>query len=162
LTFAGRRSGAAAAEDIVQDAYLRLARRANLSDIDNPRAYLYKIVDRILKRDAARSADVSLWTEPDVCIDALLAHDHGAQPQDETSTRLALCTAALDELPDLQRHAFLLHRVDGLTHAEVAQTLGLSKRTVERYVAKALAHCLDRLVGSRAAAGDRGSKSGSD
>ncbi|MGR9088205.1 MAG: sigma-70 region 4 domain-containing protein [Gammaproteobacteria bacterium] len=34
-----------------------------------------------------------------------------------------------------------MHRFDGLTYAEIGQALGLPTRTVERYAAKALAHC---------------------
>jgi DNA-directed RNA polymerase specialized sigma24 family protein len=37
---------------------------------------------------------------------------------------------------------FLLNRIDGLTHLEIADALQLPQRTVERYCAKALAHVL--------------------
>ena len=58
---------------------------------------------------------------------------------------LRCCQAALEELPEICGHVFLLHRVDGMAQCDVASALGIPKRTVERYIAKALAHCLKRV-----------------
>jgi RNA polymerase sigma factor (sigma-70 family) len=48
--------------------------------------------------------------------------------------------ASLAELPPLCRDAFLLNRVEELTHAEIAARLGVSVRTIERYMVKAWEH----------------------
>jgi RNA polymerase sigma-70 factor (ECF subfamily) len=47
----------------------------------------------------------------------------------------------LDGLKPAVRDAFLLYQLGGLNHAQVAQQLGVSSRTVERHVANALLHC---------------------
>ena len=52
---------------------------------------------------------------------------------------------ALADLPGPWRDAFLLSRVDGLTRAEIAARLGVSVKTVERNIARALGHCLSRV-----------------
>jgi RNA polymerase sigma-19 factor, ECF subfamily len=48
--------------------------------------------------------------------------------------------ASLAELPPLCRDAFLLNRIEDLTHAEIAARLGVSVRTIDRYMVKAWEH----------------------
>ena len=38
-----------------------------------------------------------------------------------------------------------LFKLDGLSHKEIGARLGVSHRTVERYIADAIAHCYDAL-----------------
>ncbi|MNZ63956.1 putative RNA polymerase sigma factor FecI [compost metagenome] len=47
----------------------------------------------------------------------------------------------LDGLKPKVRTAFLLAQCEGMPHAQVAEHLGVSIRSVERYVADALYHC---------------------
>ncbi|MBI1906771.1 MAG: hypothetical protein HYS20_11135, partial [Rhodocyclales bacterium] len=47
----------------------------------------------------------------------------------------------LDGLRAPVRTAFVLARIEDLTHAEIARRMGVSQRSVERYVAEALLHC---------------------
>lgn len=59
--------------------------------------------------------------------------------------RLARLEQAVSELPDRQRQVFLMHKFDGMSHAEIAAELGITRSAVEKLVMKALAHCRDRL-----------------
>jgi len=65
------------------------------------------------------------------------------QPISDRAPRALLARIAqlLDGLKPTVREAFLLYQLGGLTHAQVALELGVSSRTVERYVASALLHC---------------------
>lgn len=47
----------------------------------------------------------------------------------------------LSELPEKYKQALYLSRVEGLTHLEIAKTMGVSKSSVEKYIIKALSHC---------------------
>ncbi|MNJ37457.1 putative RNA polymerase sigma factor FecI [compost metagenome] len=47
----------------------------------------------------------------------------------------------LDGLKPKVRRAFLLAQCEGLSHKEIAGQMGISLRSVERYVADALYHC---------------------
>jgi len=44
-------------------------------------------------------------------------------------------------LPDPVRKAFLLNRLDAMTHRAIAEQLGISVATVERYIKRAFIHC---------------------
>ena len=46
--------------------------------------------------------------------------------------------AAIDELPEEEREVFSLVRIQGLTHAETAELLGVSIRTVQRRLNRSL------------------------
>ena len=47
----------------------------------------------------------------------------------------------LEGLKPKVRKAFLMAQCDGLTYKLIAQQMGISLRSVERYVAEALYHC---------------------
>jgi RNA polymerase sigma-70 factor (ECF subfamily) len=61
----------------------------------------------------------------------------------ELRTALA---AAVDELPPACREVFELSRGQGLRYAEIATTLGISIKTVESQMGKALKHLRARLA----------------
>jgi RNA polymerase sigma-70 factor (ECF subfamily) len=63
----------------------------------------------------------------------------------EQRERLALLRGAIDELPPRCREVFVLHKLDGLSHADVADRLGISRNMVEKHVIRAMRHFRDRL-----------------
>lgn len=145
LRFLTRRTGSAdRAADLAQDTYLRLAALAPASvDVQNPRAYVYRIAGNLAidaaRRDGRLPLDMTF-------VDA---DERSAEPSPEARAlareRLRLLEAALDELPANPRAALLLNRVDGLTFAEIAARLDVSESMVAKYIARALKHCRDRL-----------------
>jgi len=52
---------------------------------------------------------------------------------------------AIAELPPKCRHVFLLHKVRGKSHREIAAHLGISQNMVEKHIIKGMAHCRQRL-----------------
>lgn len=142
LKFAGQHSDAEIAEDLVQEAYLRLLRQAQTETIDNPRAYLYKLT-RNLSADYLRQGQVRSRYHDDSGTELEHVADPQPEPDAEAEAQILLqrYLDALDSLPEVYRHVFLLHRLDGLTYAEIGKQLAIPARTVERYAAKALAHC---------------------
>lgn len=137
LGFAGQRLDDAA-EDLVQDAYLRLLEHEAPDAILNPRAYLYRVtanaaVDLRRKRQVRELYDGEI--EDFDQISSPVATPEAISADQQT---LRLCMQVLQELPEIQRHIFLLHRIEGYSHREIAETLNLPRRTVERHCAKAL------------------------
>jgi RNA polymerase sigma factor (sigma-70 family) len=58
---------------------------------------------------------------------------------------LEIISECLKELPARCRMVFILARLEGLSFEEIAQRMGISVRSVYRYVERALEHCLNRL-----------------
>ena len=52
---------------------------------------------------------------------------------------------AVARLPRLQREIFLAHRLDGMSYAEIAAEIGLTRKAVQRQMARAL-YNLDRQM----------------
>jgi len=57
--------------------------------------------------------------------------------------RLAQLTARLTTLPTKTQEAFRLHKFEGLSHAETAARMGVSRSAVEKYISAALKHLLE-------------------
>ena len=51
----------------------------------------------------------------------------------------------ISELPEGQREAFLLNRIDKLTYKEISEQLGISQTAVEKRIAKALVKMKDAI-----------------
>ena len=122
-----------AAEDLVQEAFLRLARNQHrINDPDRAAAYLRSIVIN-LARDHNRRGLVSLRHRPPAEVDDRSAEDHVA---DGESRREVI--EALRGLPRRQRDCVVLRYYVELPVAEIAATLGLSPNSVKTHLRRGL------------------------
>lgn len=69
----------------------------------------------------------------------------GAEDRMDDRRRVERMNRALGELPDGQRAPLLLAVLEGRSHAEIGQILGLSSKAVELRIARARKTLLDRL-----------------
>ena len=58
---------------------------------------------------------------------------------------------ALNEMPERARQAFLLHRLEGLSHEKIARQLGVATRVIEQDVAAVVQHLTRTLFASEGA-----------
>lgn len=128
-----RRYGPEAAEDLVQETYLKLAKGQRAQDIRHPRALLMQIA-----RNAA--TDHHRRTRREITTDAA-PPDLESASSEPLQQRALLLKQIVLALPPKLRDVFVLSLVEGLTHQEIARLLGISVKTVEWRMRKALAHC---------------------
>ncbi|MFP5305086.1 MAG: RNA polymerase sigma factor [Gammaproteobacteria bacterium] len=143
---AGRVGSAAVAADLLQDLFLRLARiDERLATQDEARRYLMKMaVNASIDHLRTECRRVELLAGIAELFDAgERTPEDFALAQDQ----LRAIDAALAELPEKCREMLYLSRVEGLTHAEIAQRMGVSRSLVEKYVVRAVLHCRSRLTG---------------
>ena len=150
--FTLRLRSAAMAEDVVQDIYLRIAGAAP-GAIENETAYLYRLgtnlmLDRLKQRRRATAREEA-WHESTVVriSGAAMSNDPPADDAAAARERLTRLLAALDRLPPQRRRAFVLHKLDGLSHVETAQRMGISRSAVEKHIIAALQQ-LVALIGA--------------
>lgn len=127
------------AADLAQDTFLRLLVRGQPISNLAPRALLARIARGLMidhwRRDALERAYLETLAQ-------LPTSSHPSpQVRHEALQCLERIAQLLDGLKPAVREAFLLYQLGGLSHAQVAQELGVSSRTVERHVASALLHC---------------------
>ncbi len=141
----------AEAEDLVQELYFRLDRAEIVADVENPVAYLYKMafnLARDYRRERHRShARDGQWVESRRTMIGTepVADQAPADIAYEAKQDLARIVAALDDLSPQCRRVFLLHKFEGLSHADIAAKVGISRSTVEKHMGTGIKHLLKRL-----------------
>jgi RNA polymerase sigma factor (sigma-70 family) len=144
--FLQTRRGACEAEDLVQEGFVRLLQNGAAVFPDNPAAWLYRTCANL-----AADAYDRRCVRDDVhveCEDVDDIEDAASDPAQRVGTRQQLQRVwiILQCLPEPCRHAFLLNRLDGLSQKAVAAHLGISEKTVERHVLRALEACRKALA----------------
>ena len=144
--FAVRLRSTEAAEDLVQDIYVRLGSVEPAAEVQNPVGYLYRLgsnlmLDRLRSQRRSASRDAA-WRESH---NTMLGSDAVADEPDAEQAvaarqRLAAIMLALGALPDQTQRIFRMHKFEGLTHPQVAEALGISRSAVEKHVMAALKH----------------------
>lgn len=143
--FLRHRRGRHDAEDLVQDSFVRLIEHGGEQPLDNPRAWLYR-TSANLAADAYDYQQVRTGLQGE-WDSAEQVEDDCADPARINAGRQQLhCVwRALLKLPEPCRQAFLLNRLDGMSQREIAVHLGISEKTVERHVLRALQACLEAV-----------------
>ena len=151
--FRGRMGQRERAEDAVQEVFLRLAVSGRALAREEEAPYL---------STTARSVAIDHWRrqgrgptlEPLEAADTTAADAQALPAAGERDCpvdvaahrqRLARLNDAVAELPERQRQAFLLNRIDGLSHDEVAAAMGISTRMVAKHLSRAMAYCQLRV-----------------
>jgi len=126
--FVADRVPATETEDLLQEVWSSLAVSLENTTIDQPRAWLYRVVrNRITdyyRRTAGQPAFQDLTPELDVETED---YDFSSTDPDETWAEIE---AALEELPPKQREVFVRNELDGETLREIAIDLDIPLKTV--------------------------------
>ena len=139
---------ASEAEDVAQEAMLRLWRAATDWQADGPArpaTWLYRVtanlaVDRLRAR--ARTAPLEAAPEPE---------DESPGPADamDDVKRRAALDAALQRLPERQRQAVVLRHIEGLSNPDIASVLDISVEAVESLTSRGRRALAAALSGKR-------------
>lgn len=125
------------AKDLAQDTFMKVwHNREQLRDVKNFRSYL-NTVSRNLAIDHLRKKVFTVENE-----DYLLAYfsdDAGSPNEDAECKELEqLLHRAVDHLPAQMQQVFRLSRFEGLSHAEIASRMNITRVTSKSYMVRAL------------------------
>ena len=127
------------AQDLSQETYLRLLRQDSLAHTDNLTGYLYRTAERLsidfIRRHQRTAAQAQALDEDLPCPNI--------QPEQFAILRQQCehLLQAIATLPSQCRHILLLRKIDEMSYAEIAGQLGISEKTVQRQLVKAMLHC---------------------
>ncbi len=132
------------AEEMVQSAFLTVWEKHDTLEIHTSvKSYLYRAVhnsclNRVKHYKVRKTYGDSVKNQTE------LLHDDASQ--DLIGSELdAIVANAIDSLPDQCRLVFKLSRFENLTYAEIAEQLGISQKTVENHMVKALKVLREKL-----------------
>ena len=148
--FLRRSRSPADAEEMVQDLFVRLLRRADLLSLDNVDGYVFEAAAN-MARDRGRY-EQARGQGRHVEIDDLVADSEapGAEQIVAGKQRLKRMLAALNALPPRGREVVILRRFENLTYLQISRRLGISVSAVEKHMARAMAALrLDLSEGER-------------
>ncbi|MDG9853867.1 sigma-70 family RNA polymerase sigma factor [Pseudomonas nitroreducens] len=139
-----RLNDSADAADLAQDTFVRVLMAKSAGVIREPRHYLQTI---------ARGLVIDLYRRRSLeraYLEALALLPEAVQPSLEEQALLLEALTEIDRMLDglgqKTRQAFILSQLEGLTYSQIAERLGISIRTVNKYMTKAMEHCCLAMV----------------
>lgn len=133
-----------AAEDVAQEVFIKIWEgRRNLSNVRNFKNYLFQIsknaVIDYIRRESA------MFLRNNVFAGKLFASDDTFEDDFIARETQDAIDEIVGAMPPMRRKVFILNRVDGKTNDEIAEQLGLSKKTVENHLHLALRELKEKL-----------------
>ena len=120
------------AEDLAQDAFMRLWQRKELlSGVKNLNAYIYQTVKHILYSSLERKKGIynidieGAFDLPNLEEIEEIVYGHELE---------SIIEKAIDDMPSQRKQVFCMSRKQGLDTEEISQRLGISRRTVETHI----------------------------
>lgn len=132
-------------DDIIQDTFIRYHSYNSDTMVASPIGYLLRIASNLIHDRGRKKSLLSNSVEISSVSEDLLQ----AEPRQEDGRLLsdlqAAYAAALAELPPRRREVFQLRRHESMLTPEVAETLSITPRMVQKHMMAAMAHLQERL-----------------
>jgi RNA polymerase sigma factor (sigma-70 family) len=144
--FLRRIGNRAEAEDLTQEVFARLLKARVSTEMSDVQAYVFQIASNLL-RDHHRFVTRGR-SEPYPSVDLSMIEEVAQEFADHRNAENTLIhretldavLACLGELGERTRNVFILFRLEGMKHREIATLYGISQSTVEKHVMRAAMH----------------------
>jgi RNA polymerase sigma factor (sigma-70 family) len=136
-------------EDIEREAFLRGGAAEHNREIEQPKPALLRIAKHLALSQLMRKARQITQYVEDSAESTVVDWESPAERKSGLREMLRLHCEAVTDLAPQCRQVYLLRKVHGFSHKEIAAHLGIAASTVEKYLIKAVEHC-DRYVRQRA------------
>jgi RNA polymerase sigma-70 factor (ECF subfamily) len=135
-------------DDVVQEAYCRIATLPSWDHIDDPRRYLFRTARNIVLEQVRRERVVSIEAASGLSVMDQADAEFAPTPEAIAGDRrmLARVEALISSLPERAGRIFRLRKIEGLSQRDISQALGVSEMIVENEVARGLRRILDQLT----------------
>ena len=127
--------------DLVQEAFIKLWNNCHKVILEKARSFLFTVAHNQMLSDLAKKKTAQTYAETKP-----RSHSHETPEfvleEKEYGEKLS---EALAELTEDQRATFLMNRVEGKKHQEIADMLGISRKAVEKRIYTALAKLREKI-----------------
>lgn len=134
-------------EDVVQEVYIKAAKaeQERTEDLEHPKAFLFTIAKNLAINELNHKSHKRTSYIQD-CLESINEDEsHSAEAESEAMQTLGIHCEAIAKLPEKGRLVYLLKRVHGLKHQEIADRLQISLSSVEKHLSMALAYCSEYI-----------------
>ncbi|WP_165913359.1 MULTISPECIES: RNA polymerase sigma factor [unclassified Novosphingobium] len=135
------------AQDVLQEAFMRLVLAKPAALNERPEAYLQRVVQNVVidrfRRSRNQPVTGPLWDDDDVAISVAPQQGWALEAEDA----MEKYRRVLGDLPPRTREIFELNRVDALTYHEIAARYGVTVKAIEYHMSKALQHLHQAFYG---------------
>jgi RNA polymerase sigma-70 factor (ECF subfamily) len=127
----------AEAQDVAQNAFVRIRPSVDDGRAREPRLLLFAIARRLALNEIRRRRNQHLVPDDPGFIENTLSGDPSVEQIVGARQELERFDEILLRLPPGCRQVFLLRKVEDLTHDEIARRLNISRKTVENHMTRA-------------------------
>ena len=128
-------------EDVVQEAFVKVCEAQSQRSIQHPKAYMFQTVRNLAIRQLRKNDHKLTDIVGDMDVETLLGSTPTLEEQVESRQKFELFCRAVRELPVKCQRVYILCRVYGFSHKEIAEHLDISVKTVEAHLTKAIVRC---------------------
>jgi len=128
-------------EDITQETILRALNAEKKTDIEQPRAFLFGIARNVARKELEKKSKSIIDFIEDFDTKEYISNEPSQEKSLEGRQRMLLFMEAAATLPAQCQKVFVMKKVYGYSHQEIAKQLGISISTTEKHVAAGLKRC---------------------
>lgn len=140
------------AEDVIQEAYCRLAGLASVDHIANPAGYFHRTVHAAATDIMRKSGIVNFTTLTQIEWSNVMDNEPLADQAMEAQQELRRIAGLLAGLSETSRRVIELRRVEGLSRKETAERLGVSENDVKNHLVRGLQKVMQAMTDEDASA----------
>ena len=130
------------ANDLAQEAFLRMHKFQQSRELDNARAFLFRTANNLAIDEMRRTKVHDKYLSFEMLPENLDEQDDKFAPSAERTVsaeqELEKIYEVVGQMPIKVKRAFLLHRGKDLSYSEIAKEMGVSSSMVEKYIIEAL------------------------
>lgn len=128
-------------KDLVQEAFMKLWKNCHKVTIDKARSFLFTVANNQMINDLSKKKTALTYAQEK-------PKQHTFESPEfimEENEYMHKLQTAIESLTEEQRVTFLLNRIEGKKHKEIAEMLGISSKAVEKRIYTALKKIKDQV-----------------
>lgn len=137
------------AEDVVQEAFVKVIEAQRKREIAAPKAYLYQTARNTALAELGKKSAKLTDALEDVLPESDLFLTRSMEEQFEAKENFEVFCRAVRSLPVKCRRVYVLCRVYGFSQKEVAEHMGIGLKGVEGHLARATRRCIEFIDAER-------------
>lgn len=128
-------------EDIIQEVYIKAHHAEQEKEIEQPRAYLFRIAKNLALDELKKSSRVMTKYIEECVASIPVENTETMESEAEANESLTRYCEAIDKLPAKCKQIYIMRKVHGLKQKDIATELGISLSSVEKHLKLGGAFC---------------------